>query len=181
MSPSASTIAVPRIPVGAVFVLALALFAVLPARADVRILSSSGGLCRYKLEPPEVGPELRSWSKALGLGYKEVPMLRAATKAGIGIISLLASLPLFGAEIRFKTMRVPPDTHVQIEGSAARISGRLGIETVWNCSCTKGEGTCTIKKSEGVIACSKGAADTCKADCFLSLNVGGLQGSSPNQ
>jgi hypothetical protein len=44
MSPSASIIAVPRIPVGAVFVLALALFAVLPARADVRILSSSGGM-----------------------------------------------------------------------------------------------------------------------------------------
>ena len=44
MSPSASIIAVPRIPVGAVFVLTLALFAVLPARADVRILSSSGGM-----------------------------------------------------------------------------------------------------------------------------------------
>jgi hypothetical protein len=109
-------------------------------------------------------------------------MLRAAMKAEIGISSLLASLPLFGAEIRFKTIRVvPPDAHVQIEGSAARIRGRLGIETVWNCSCTKGEGTCTIQKSEGVIACSKGAADTCKADCFLSLNVGGLLGSSPNQ
>jgi hypothetical protein len=44
MSPSASIIAVPaRIPVGAVFVLALALFAMLPARADVRIVSSPGG------------------------------------------------------------------------------------------------------------------------------------------
>ena len=109
-------------------------------------------------------------------------MLRTALKAGIGIISLLASLPLFGAEIRFKTIRiVPPDAHVQIEGSAARIRGRLGVETVWNCSCTKGEGTCTIQKSEGVLACSKGAADTCKADCFLSSGLGGLLGSSPNQ
>jgi hypothetical protein len=53
-------------------------------------------------------------------------MLRAAMKAGIGIISLLASLPLFGAEIRFKTMRVPPDAHVQIEGSdGADLSVRL--------------------------------------------------------
>ena len=44
MSPSASIIAVPaRIPVGAVFVLAFALFAMLPARADVRIVSSPGG------------------------------------------------------------------------------------------------------------------------------------------
>ena len=109
-------------------------------------------------------------------------MLRAAMKAGIGMISVLASLPLCGAEIRFKTIRiVPPDAHVQIEGSAARIRGRLGIETVWNCSCTKGDGTCTIQKSEGVIACSKGGADTCKSDCFLSLGLGGLLGSSPNR
>ena len=46
MSPSASITFVParRIPFGVVFVVALALFAMLPARADVRILSSSGGM-----------------------------------------------------------------------------------------------------------------------------------------
>ena len=44
MNLSASIIAVPaRIPVRAVLVLALALFAMLPARADVRIVSSPGG------------------------------------------------------------------------------------------------------------------------------------------
>ena len=103
-------------------------------------------------------------------------------KAGIGIVSLLASLPLFGAELRFKTMKIPPEANVQIEGSAAKISGgRLGIETIWNCSCTKGEGTCTIHKSAGAIACSKGAADTCKADCFLSLDLGGLLSSPGNR
>jgi hypothetical protein len=108
-------------------------------------------------------------------------MFGAAVKAAIGIISLLGSLPLLGAEIRFKTMRVPPDTNVQIDGSAARLSGgRLGIETIWNCSCTKGEGTCTIQHNAEVIACSKGAADTCKADCFLSLDLGGLLGSPEN-
>jgi hypothetical protein len=109
-------------------------------------------------------------------------MLRATMKAAIGIIGLLASLPLFGAEIRFKTMKVPPNANVQIEGSTARISGgRLGIETTWNCSCTKGEGTCTIQNSAGVITCSKGAADTCKADCFLSLDLGGVLGSPENR
>ena len=108
-------------------------------------------------------------------------MFRAAMKAAIGIISLLASLPLFGAEIRFKTMRVPPNANVQIEGSTARISGgRLGIETIWNCSCTKGEGTCSIQNSTGVLACYKGAADTCKAACFLSIDIGGLLGSPEN-
>ena len=44
-------------------------------------------------------------------------MLRAA----IIVMSLLVSLPLFGAEMRFKTMRLPPNVHVQIEGSAARV------------------------------------------------------------
>jgi hypothetical protein len=44
MSPSASITSVPgRIPVGVVFVVALALFAMLPVRADVRIVSSPGG------------------------------------------------------------------------------------------------------------------------------------------
>ena len=108
-------------------------------------------------------------------------MLRAAMQAAIAV-SFLASLPLFGAEIRFRTMRVPPNANVQIEGSSARISGgRLGIETVWSCSCTKGGGTCTIQNSAGVIACSKGAGDTCKADCFLSLDLGGLVGSPENR
>jgi hypothetical protein len=44
MSPSASITSVPgRIPVGIVFVVALALFAMLPVQADVRIVSSPGG------------------------------------------------------------------------------------------------------------------------------------------
>ena len=44
MSPSASIFFVPgRIPVGVVFVVALAMFAMLPVRADVRIVSSPGG------------------------------------------------------------------------------------------------------------------------------------------
>jgi len=108
-------------------------------------------------------------------------MFRAATNAAIGIISLLASLPLFGAEMRFKTMKLPPNVDVRIEGSTARIRGdRLGIETIWNCSCTKGEGTCTIQNSEGVLVCHKGAADTCKTDCFLSTHLGGFLGLPQN-
>ena len=104
-------------------------------------------------------------------------MLRAAIIA----MSLLVSLPLFGAEMRFKTMRLPPNVHVQIEGSAARVgSEQLGIETIWNCSCTKGGGTCTIQNSEGVLVCRKGAADTCKTDCFLSMDLGGLLGLPQN-
>ena len=100
-------------------------------------------------------------------------------KAGIEIVSLLASLPLL-RRLRFKTMKIPPEANVQIEGSAAKISGGgLGIETIWNCSCTKGEGTCTIHKSAGAIACSKGAADTCRADCFLSLDSGGFLKFAP--
>lgn len=101
-------------------------------------------------------------------------MLRAAIIA----MSLLISLPLFGAEMRFKTMRLPPSVHVQIEGSTARVSGeQLGIETIWNCSCTS-EGSCTIENNTGVLACYKGAADTCEADCFLSFSLGGLFGSA---
>jgi hypothetical protein len=104
----------------------------------------------------------------------QVAMVRAAIAIGT---SLVISSPLFGAEIRFRTMKVPPQANVQIEGSAARISsGRLGIETVWNCSCTKGEGTCTIEHIAGAINCSKGTTDTCEADCFLSLDLGGLLG-----
>jgi hypothetical protein len=100
-------------------------------------------------------------------------MLRAAIIA----MGLLVSLPLFGAEMRFKRMRLPPDVHVQIEGSTARVSGQqLGIETIWNCSCT-GEGSCTIQNNTGVLACYKGTGDTCKADCFLSFSLGGLFGS----
>ena len=98
----------------------------------------------------------------------------------IAMMSLLVSMPLFGAEMRFKTMRLPPNVHVQIEGSAARVSGeQLGIDTIWNCSCT-GEGSCTIQNDKGVLACYRGTADTCKADCFLSFSLGGLFGS-PSQ
>jgi hypothetical protein len=92
------------------------------------------------------------------------------------MMSLLVSLPLFGAEMRFKTMRLPPNVHIQIEGSTAGVRGeQLGIETIWKCSCT-GEGTCTIQNNTGVLACYKGAADSCKADCFLSFDAGGLFG-----
>lgn len=101
-------------------------------------------------------------------------MFRAAI---IAMISLLISLPLFGAEMRFKTMRLPPNLHVEIEGSIGRVSGeQLGIETIWKCSCT-GEDTCTIQNNPGVLSCHKDAGDTCKADCFLSFGLGGLFGS----
>ena len=99
-------------------------------------------------------------------------MFRAAINGAIGI-SVLVSIPLLGAEIRFKTMKLPPNVNVHIEGSTARISGeRLGIETVWNCLCAKGKGTCTIQNNTGALACHKGPADTCKTDCFLSIDIG---------
>ena len=47
-------------------------------------------------------------------------MFRASIAA---MMSFLASVPLFGAEMRFKTMRLRPNVHVQIEGSTARASG----------------------------------------------------------
>jgi len=83
MSPSASIIAVPaRIPVGAVFVLAFALFAMLPARADVRIVSSPGGAVdaylsafariRQLSEVLAHHPNLRNW-----LGTGELRILDA--------------------------------------------------------------------------------------------------------
>jgi hypothetical protein len=100
-------------------------------------------------------------------------MFRAST---IAMTSLLVSLSLFGAEMRFKMMRLPPNVHVQIEGSTARVRDeQLGIETIWKCSCT-GEGTCTIQNNTGVLACYKGTADSCQADCFLSSPLGGLFG-----
>ncbi len=107
-------------------------------------------------------------------------MFRAAVKGAIGI-SLLISLPLFGAEMRFKTMKLPPNANVHIEGSAARISDdELGIETVWNCLCTKGKGTCTIQNNTEAVTCHKGPADTCKDECFLSIDLGGLLGFPQN-
>jgi hypothetical protein len=82
-------------------------------------------------------------------------MFRAAIKSAIGI-SFLISVPLLGAEMRFKTMKLPPNVNVQIEGSTARVSGER-IETVWNCRCAKGEGTCTIQNNTDALACYKGA------------------------
>ena len=107
-------------------------------------------------------------------------MFRAAVIGAIGIC-LSISLPLFGVEIRFKTMKLPPNVNVHIEGSTARISGdRLGIETVWNCLCSKGKGSCTLENDAGTLACHKGPGDSCKADCFLSVDLGGLLGSPEN-
>jgi hypothetical protein len=78
--------------------------------------------------------------------------------------------------MRFKTMRLPANTHVQIEGSTARVRAeKLGIETVWKCSCTR-KGTCTLENNAGVLACYRASGDTCKADCFLSIGLGGLLG-----
>src|SRR5262245_33983765 len=91
----------------------------------------------------------------------EAMMFRAAINGVMGIC-LLISLPLAGAEIRFKTMKLPPNAHVRIEGSSARITGeKIGIETVWNCLCSKGKGTCTIGNDTEALTCSKGSADTC--------------------
>jgi hypothetical protein len=101
-------------------------------------------------------------------------MFRAAISGAIGI-NLLISLPLAGAEIRFKTMKLPPNAHVRTEGSSARITGeKLGIETVWNCLCSEGKGTCTIGNETDALTCFKGAADTCKDECFLSIDLGGF-------
>src|SRR5262245_33763108 len=58
------------------------------------------------------------------------------TKARIGLIAfaLLASSPLgaLDLKLKFKSMKLPPDTSVRVEGSTATISGG-GIETSWNC------------------------------------------------
>ena len=107
-------------------------------------------------------------------------MFRVAVIGAIAI-GLSISLPLLGVEIRFKTMKLPPNVNVHIEGSTARISGeRLGIETVWNCLCAKGKGTCTLQNSTEMLTCDEGPADTCKTDCFLSLDLGGLLGAPKN-
>ena len=50
----------------------------------------------------------------------ELRKLRAAVVGTIVIIFFI-SLPLLGAEMRFKTMKLPPNAHVRIEGSTARI------------------------------------------------------------
>jgi hypothetical protein len=63
-----------------------------------------------------------------------------------------------------------------VEGSTAIISrgDRLGIETTWNCSCDKGEGTCSMESAEGRLACTKGSSDTCNGDCYLSMEGVGI-------
>jgi hypothetical protein len=102
-------------------------------------------------------------------------MRQAATKTAIAIITqvLLASLPASGFELKFNTMTLPPNADVQVEGSTARIGGgRLGIETIWNCSCDKGEGSCSLQNSKGILACYTGPGDTCKSDCYLSSGIG---------
>jgi hypothetical protein len=98
-------------------------------------------------------------------------------KARIGLIAfvLLASTPIgaFDLKLKFKSMKLPPDTSVRVEGSTATISeGR--IETTWNCVCNKDEGTCSIESGEGNIACMKGPGDTCKSDCYLSMGQVGI-------
>jgi|SRR5690348_5884462 hypothetical protein len=99
-------------------------------------------------------------------------------KAGIGLIAalaLLASSPIeaFDLKLKFKSMKLPPNTSIRMEGSTAIISGG-GIETTWNCVCDKGEGTCSIASGEGSIACAKGPADTCKSDCYLTMGQVGI-------
>ena len=98
-------------------------------------------------------------------------------KAAIGLITLvlLASSPIgaFELKLKFKSMKLPPDTSIRLEGSTATISGG-GIETTWNCVCDKGEGTCSIESGGGSIGCAKGPGDTCKGDCYLSMGEVGI-------
>jgi hypothetical protein len=101
-------------------------------------------------------------------------------KARIGLIVFvfLASWPIgaFELKVKFKTMKLPPNTSVRVEGSTAIISGggQLGIETTWNCSCDKGEGTCSMESAQESIACTKRPSDTCKSDCYLSMGQVGI-------
>jgi hypothetical protein len=110
--------------------------------------------------------------------------MAVSEKAIIGLIAfvLLASSPIgaFELKLKFKTMKLPPNTSVRVEGSTATISGsgQIGIETTWHCSCDKGEGTCSIESSEGNIACTKGSSDTCKSDCYLSMEGVGITAPS---
>ena len=79
-------------------------------------------------------------------------MRKVATKTCIAIIIFfpLASLAAPAFELKFKTMTLPPNADVQIDGSTARVGGgRLGIETVWNCSCNKNNGSCSLEQSKG--------------------------------
>src|SRR3954469_2354298 len=102
-------------------------------------------------------------------------MRQAASKTGIAIIVLLslASLPTSAFELKFKTMTLPPNADVQVEGSTARIGGgQLGIETIWNCSCNNGDGSCSLQHRKGTLACYKAPGDTCKSDCYLSMGLG---------
>src|SRR5215471_21055436 len=110
--------------------------------------------------------------------------MAVSRKVKIGLIAfvLLASWPIgaFEMKLKFKTMKLPPNTSVRVEGSTATISGggQVGIETTWHCSCDKGEGTCSIQSSEGNIACKKGPSDTCKSDCYLSMGEIGITAPS---
>jgi len=81
-------------------------------------------------------------------------MRKVATKTCIAIIIFfpLASLAAPAFELKFKTMTLPPNADVQIDGSTARVGGgRLGIETVWNCSCNKNKGSCSLEQSKGTL------------------------------
>ena len=57
---------------------------------------------------------------------------------------------------------------------------RFSFNPLFDCLCAKGKGTCTIQNNTGALACHKGPADTCKTDCFLSIDIGGLLGSPQN-
>ena len=106
--------------------------------------------------------------------------MAVSRKVKIGLIAfvLLASSPIgaFELKLKFKTMKLPPNTSVRVEGSTAIISrgDRLGIETTWNCSCDKGEGTCSMESAEGRLTCTKGSSDTCNGDCYLSMEGVGI-------
>ena len=102
-------------------------------------------------------------------------MRKVATKTCIAIIIFfpLASLAAPAFELKFKTMTLPPNADVQIDGSTARVGGgRLGTETVWNCSCNKNNGSCSLEQSKGTLVCFKAPGDTCKSDCYLSMGIG---------
>jgi hypothetical protein len=124
------------------------------------------------LLPGRFAPYDQTFNPSAFVG-KETCMRQAATKTAIAIITLVLLVPASGFELKFKTMTLPPNADVQVEGSTARIGGgRLGIETIWTCSCNKGEGSCSLQNSKGILACYKGPGNTCKSDCYLSMGIG---------
>jgi len=78
----------------------------------------------------------------------------------------------------YPRVKIEPGDQVVIDGNRALIRkpgnlGTTGIGGKWDCTCSRGSGTCTIVQIPGQLSCHKGERDTCQGACDLVTTTTG--------